>query len=102
MSRFASSHRHDDEHRPIVDTLERLGFACLDLSGVGGGAPDLLVADRGQLTLVEIKTAGTQYAKRLRDSQRTFAARWPVPVVVLDSPESALAWAIRVRAGERA
>jgi hypothetical protein len=103
VSRYAStSHRKDASHQPIVATLERLGFACLDLSGLGGGAPDLLVASAqtGQQWLVEAKTKGSYYGKRLRDSQAAFGLRWPVPVVVLDSPEDALAWGLAQRRAE--
>jgi hypothetical protein len=97
VSRYASGHRQDDSQRAIVAVLERLGFACLNLCGVGGGAPDLLAARQdGRMWLIEVKSPGKPSRQRLRDSQVAFAAKWPVPVIVLKSSDEALAWGLSV------
>lgn len=51
--------RKDANQGVIVSTLRQLGFYVLDCSGVGRvipGFPDLILARRGALHLVEVKT----------------------------------------------
>ncbi len=57
MSRWRKRGRSlDANHLEIVRALERVGCTVLDLSAVGGGAPDLAVG-RGRITyLLELKS----------------------------------------------
>lgn len=47
--------RTDKNHAEIVKAFRRLGASVLDLSRVGAGCPDLLVAQHGVNILVEVK-----------------------------------------------
>lgn len=79
--------RTDSTQREIVDALRKLGYAVVDLSRVGGGVPDLLVAaGASDVFLVECKAPkGT-----LRASQEAFRRRWPGQVEVWRSAEDVL------------
>ena len=90
MTRRAA--RVDANHAEIVDALRRAGCAVLDLSAVGKGCPDLLVAVGGKQQLIEIKRpkAKGQRAGELTPDQREFIAQWPASIAVVDSAERAL------------
>jgi hypothetical protein len=69
----------DSNHAEIVAALRRVGCLVLDLSRVGEGCPDALVARQDgagrKLWLMEIKTSRGQLTK----PQRAFLALgWPV------------------------
>ena len=69
--------RRDANHSEIVRALEQIGCSVLDLSRVGGGCPDLLVARNGRTMLLEIKDgAKPPSRRRLRGNQQDFFARW--------------------------
>jgi hypothetical protein len=71
--------RVDANHKAVANTFQRLGWRWLDLSRVGGGAPDGLAwkPASGRFLLVEVKTPrGKQNVQ-----QRAFAALWPVVVI---------------------
>ena len=70
-------HRKDSNHKDVVEQLERAGCDVLDLSGVGGGCPDILVRKGPKMALVEIKAGSA----RMRPKQIDFQRRWPVHVV---------------------
>lgn len=53
----------DANQAEIVSKLRQCGLGVLDLSGVGGGAPDLLVFDSESYWLVEIKTEKGKLSK---------------------------------------
>src|SRR5271170_7894282 len=86
---FAS--RKDLAHAQIKADLEGAGFAVLDLSSVGAGCPDLLIARNGVCALVELKTL--KYLPKLaktpiktaldhrRQSQIDFASSWTGPII---------------------
>ena len=71
--------RTDANQREIMQALRALGFCVFDLSGVGGGCPDLLVGRSGRLWLVEVKNRAGR--NRLGAAQKDFARDWPVSVV---------------------
>jgi Holliday junction resolvase len=50
------AHRVDGNQAEVVAAFERLGFSVVDLSGVGGGVPDLLVSVHRVSVFVEVKT----------------------------------------------
>jgi hypothetical protein len=52
---------------------------------------DALVGYRNQTLLMEFKTAGTQYGKKLNKNQASFMETWKGgPVSLVDGPEAAL------------
>lgn len=79
----------DGNHREIVDALKARGCTVLDLSRVGGGAPDLLVAWSGKMILMEVKNPDGR--DRIDIKQATWHQRWKgPPVVVVRSVAEAL------------
>ena len=67
-------HRRDSNHKEIVKSLRQLpGISFVDLSQVGDGCPDLLVADWRGTALVEIKR---DKKEKLRESQELFRKNW--------------------------
>jgi hypothetical protein len=83
--------KRDGNHTAIVRALRAVGRSVVELHGVGGGVPDLLVAWPGGVVLIEIKAPRTG---RLLDSQRDFARSWRGPrgsLVVARTVEDALA-----------
>jgi len=68
----------DANQREIKQVLERIGAEVLDLSRVGQGCPDLLVAFRGRNWLIECKRpkAKGQTAGKTTDAQNEFIRRW--------------------------
>jgi hypothetical protein len=87
VSRYAR--RIDDNHRSIVEALEKVGCLVLSLAAVGKGVPDLLVLRAGRLFLLEIKDGSKVASRReLTPAQRSFRRLWPVHVVL--SPIDAL------------
>ena len=78
----------DTNQNPIVRDLRSIFGECiLDLSRVGGGCPDLLVAVRGVNLLMEIKTD----AGRLTPAQIRFHRNWPGQVAIARTLADALA-----------
>ncbi len=77
--------RTDSTHQEILAALRQAGADVLDMSRLGGNAPDLLVAHKTVLYLLEIKSARGQLSR----GQSDFAARFPVHVV--RTPQEALA-----------
>lgn len=64
--------RKDENHDSIVQTLRAIGCTVVELTGVGGGVPDLLVGHRGLNFLIEVKPLDGI----LRDSQLAWHASW--------------------------
>jgi hypothetical protein len=62
----------DRNQQPIVDLVRALPASAENLTGVGGGCPDLLVGFRGHTVLAEVKQPGG----KLRPSQEDFRQRW--------------------------
>lgn len=69
--------RVDANHGEIVEAFRQCGAEVLSLASLGKGCPDALVAFRGALALIEIKTP----TAKLRPLQERFCARWPVSIV---------------------
>ena len=90
--------RKDANHQAIVGALRTCGVAVLDLSRVGGGCPDLLVASGKRSVLVEVKDGSKPPSERkLRTSQQEFAQRWPLSIEVVETIDEAIALARRLR-----
>lgn len=87
--------RKDANHGPIVKDLKALGFDVVDLSRVGGGCPDILVAWSGGYALLELKTA----AGKLNKKQKKFHAEFGGRIFMVRSVVEALA-ALGVTRGE--
>ena len=96
MSRYAR--RQDASQGPIAQALTLSGLAVRDNSGAGRGAPDLWVSFDGRTAGVECKTEGTQYGKRLRDSQVKWREGWEGEYVTLKTTIAAIAWANQFKA----
>lgn len=79
-------HRRDAIHKAVVEEFRRLGCSVADTSQMGGGCPDLFVADpEGQFFCVEIKAGkGNVSATQIR-----FAQNWNGPVYVVRDAETA-------------
>jgi Holliday junction resolvase len=75
--------KRDEFHSQIALELSEAGFSVLDLSRVGGGCPDLLIARNGVIAMVEIKTAIGRKAplERLKPNQTEFHAGWKGPII---------------------
>ena len=78
--------RVDGNHAEIVKALRKVGGRVLDLSRVGGGCPDLLVAFRGRNVLLEVKQPGESPNK----AQVEFIAMWGGELHVVRSPQEAV------------
>lgn len=82
----------DGNQPEIVKALRAVGATVRDLSGVGQGCPDLLVGYRGRNVLIEVKDPSQPPNKRkLTPDQAEFHALWRGQVIVVESPEAAIA-----------
>jgi len=83
--------RVDANHDQIVSALRAAGAVVQSLAAIGKGCPDLLVAFRGNLFLLECKDgAKSPSRQRLTTDQQTWHQAWGALVEVVNSPESAL------------
>lgn len=80
--------RVDGNHAAIVKALRKIGCMVLDLSKLGRGVPDLLVARRFTIKFLEIKNPETGGA--LNEAQREWHDQWRGHVLVVESPEQAV------------
>jgi len=83
--------RKDQNHRSIVAYLRQHGVYVQDLSNAGK-VPDLLLSYRGQNRWCELKTPGRK-AMYTADQLKTISET-PMDAAFIDSPESALEYAI--------
>lgn len=98
----------DANQAAIVRRLRQLGASVVDLSGVGGGCPDLLVGARGSNVLLEVKNPDGR-ARRvkstrdvLRREQRDWHDSWrgPRPVIVYSEDDAIYAvFGVNVKIG---
>jgi len=89
MRRAAKTDRNQAE---IVAALRKAGCAVQDLSAVGRGVPDLLVARAGLNILLEVKDGKKPPSdRRLTPEQEAWHAAWPGDVYVVTSVTEALA-----------
>lgn len=81
----------DRNQAEIVRALRKVGAGVQSLAELGCGVPDLLVAFRGQLVLMEIKDWRQPPSKRkLTKDQKRWHAAWPVPVPIVETVNEAL------------
>lgn len=74
---FMVRRKRDANHKAIQDALEAVGVKVFDLSGVGGGCPDVASWDGSTIRLLEIKTA----KGALKQTQQRSHLEWPVHIV---------------------
>ena len=79
--RISRANKVDANQAQIVRDLRQFGASVQDLSSVGGGCPDLLVAFRGVNYLVEVKNKGGR-GKRLTEQQVRWQRAWRGQVAV--------------------
>lgn len=79
-------HKTDANHREIAKALRDAMCSVVDLSAVGGGCPDLLVARAGRAVLLEIKAGKNKLSPR----QEEFHRLWRGPVAVVRTVDDAL------------
>lgn len=77
--------RVDANHASMKHAFERMGCSVADLSGVGRGVTDLLVAISHVNVLVEVKVPG----KKLNARQQKFYAEWKGPKATVSTIEEA-------------
>lgn len=65
-------HRRDTAQAPMVEELRQRGYSVLDISQVGGSAPDLVVSKNGFTFMIEVKTGKA----KARQGQQDFAKEW--------------------------
>lgn len=79
--------RTDANQAAIVSALRQAGCSVWVTSSLGGGFPDLVVADRnGANVLLEIKDGKGD----LTPDEREFFAEWRGPVHLVRTPDEAL------------
>ena len=84
--------RVDKAQAMITRALRLAGCSVQDLSGVGGGCPDLLAARNGRMWLSEVKNpagpkGGTsEHGQSLNRLQVLWHQRWRADVHVVTSP----------------
>jgi hypothetical protein len=82
--------RVDGNHAVIKKAFEQCGCSVVDLSRVGGGVADLLVAIPHFNMLVEVKPVGVGIRKDKRgEKQRAFHAEWKGPKAVVRTVQEA-------------
>ena len=94
MRKTSSGAKKDANHMEIVRAFKKLGAEIIDLSPLGYGVPDILVAVRRSAYLVEIKNPKTKYGRTGGNAlQIAWAASWPCPVYIVESIDDVLALA---------
>lgn len=71
--------RTDKNQVEIINALKTEGFSVVDLSAVGGGVPDLLVARNKKTYLIEVKSEKGQ----LNQMQINFRRAWKGRIFVI-------------------
>jgi hypothetical protein len=88
MRRAAKIDANQDE---IVSALRSAGAIVQSLAAIGKGCPDLLIAFRGNLFLLELKDGNKPPSgQKLTDAQKTWHQAWGALVEIVNSPEAAL------------
>lgn len=89
--------RTDVNHKTIINAFKKLGFSVKDLSAVGEGFPDLLIALRGNNYLIEVKSE----KGKLNDRQKKFIDTWNSPVYVIHSTDEVIEFYNQMTANEK-
>ena len=80
------ANRRDSTHKEVSQAFRALGWKVADLSRVGSGFPDILIARSCcKMALIEIKATKGKRA----ENQIDFAEYWPVPIYVARNTEDA-------------
>jgi soluble P-type ATPase len=79
--------RVDANHREITKALEAIGCSVQSMAMIGHGCPDLLVARRNQIAILEIKSGNGQ----LNPAQVAWRRTWGSVVYVVRTVDEALA-----------
>lgn len=82
--------RADHNQSETVRALQKAGYHVTDLSGCGGGIPDLLVTKRKYAYLIEIKNPKGR--NRFTPQQIEYYANVQLPVFVLRSINDVESW----------
>lgn len=81
--------RVDENQTEIVDAMRGIGALVFDIHMLAGGIPDLLVAFRGKLMLMEVKTTNGKLTPKERETIRQITMQG-VPVYIVRSWEKAI------------
>lgn len=82
----------DANQKAIVEALRKAGASVQSLAAVGKGVPDLLVGWRGRNVLMECKNGEKLNGNKLMtDDQEVWIKRWTGQVVVVLTPQEAVA-----------
>ena len=76
-------HRRDTAQAPMVRELRQRGYSVLDISQVGGNAPDLVVSKNGFTFMIEVKTGKS----KARQGQQDFAQEWRGLIIIASKAE---------------
>ena len=79
--------RTDVNQIEIVKALRKIGCSVQDLSGVGRGCPDLMVARAGRVVLLEVKSK----KGKLNKLQMEWRTKWQSIVHTVRSVDEAIA-----------
>jgi len=81
----------DRNHAEVVEALRKAGASVQSLAQIGHGVPDLLVATRNGMWLMEIKDGKKSPSKRLlTEDEFEWHWNWKQPVYVVYSVAEAL------------
>jgi len=80
----------DNNHGDIRDGLRRTGYSVFDLSGVGGGYPDLMVMSKGYDPLFVLMECKTKRGKFTKAQVKFHATYKDGPLLVPRSLDAAL------------
>lgn len=83
--------RKDANHAEIVKVIRDMGAQVIDMSNLGGGIPDLLVAWKKKYCLVEIKDGAKPPSKQaLTEDEKIFHEKWGGELKIVNSVDSAI------------
>ncbi len=85
--------KKDANHKDCADAIRSAGWSVEDISGAGGGVPDLLCSRDGRFVLVEVKRDKAAAAKKTPVTKRQdeFKARHVgCPIFTVTSPQDAI------------
>lgn len=83
--------RVDANHVAVVNALRMAGASVQSLADIGKGCPDLLVAFRGVIYLMEVKDGSKPpWARRMTEDEVTWIANWKAIVHVVTTVDEAL------------
>ncbi len=69
--------RVDKNQKDIMDALTQVGASVWDLSMVGRGCPDLIIAYQGKDYLIEVKNPENAYGRKgFNKNQQKFVDEW--------------------------